>query len=77
MTTRDERRAERERIERLMQEGEVVIDPPEVTCAKLGHQWEVTCHDAPDTPGEVRECHRCSAVELSMPGHDWTRMRGT
>lgn len=65
-------------LERLLQNtDDVVIDPPEVTCEKLGHRWHVTCHDAEDTPGYVRECDRCSAVELSMPGHDWQRMSGT
>jgi hypothetical protein len=55
--------------------GEVVIDTPEQTCAKIGHKWEITCHDAPDMPGYVRECARCGAAEISGEGHDWQPVR--
>jgi hypothetical protein len=67
-----ERRARADEIERRLMEGEVVMDSPEVTCAKVHHAWdEVVCHDGDHGPGYSRTCRRCGRAEISGPGHDW------
>lgn len=51
-------------IERRMQEGEVEIDPPEITCAKIGHKWHEVVADGDDCAMYFERCSRCGAERV-------------
>ena len=60
-------------IERLMQEGEVGIDSPDVTCVKVGHAWgPEVCNDGTPAAFYSRECRRCGRAEVApQPSGPW------
>jgi hypothetical protein len=78
MTRDPEREARQRAAEWALQHGEVVLDTPEVTCAKLGHTWtEPVCNDGVPTAYYSRGCHRCGRVETAVqPAGPWEWLVG-
>lgn len=71
MTQDPEREARQRAVEWALQHGEVELDSPAETCAKIGHRWHEVSHDSDTVPAYSRTCRRCGAAEISAPGHDW------